>query len=292
MIVTLLLPLILAFIMFSLGLGLNSKDFTQVLKFPKAFFMGLTNQLILLPIVVFALISIFEFGKELAVGMMILAFSPGGVTTNVLTRMVQGNVPLSISMTAVTSLLSIITVPIMISITVRHFMGADAPEIDITKLGVQMFLITGLPVILGMVFTKLSPARVEKIAPACSKVSMSLFVFIMFAALAKNWEMVLSNLPKLGPALVVLNLALLAIGLLTSKLAKLDKKDGFTIAIETGIQNGTLGVAVGVLIAANVAGSVTLPPTTVPSAVYGITMYVVSLPILLWLRKSLKTAGI
>ena len=288
MIVTILLPLILAFIMFSLGLGLKSKDFTQVLQFPKAFFTGLTNQLILLPIVAFALITVFGFGGELAVGMMILAFSPGGVTTNVLTRMVKGNVPLSISMTAVTSLLSIITVPIMLSIVVRYFMGADAPQINITKLGVQMFLITGLPVLLGMALTKLSPSSVEKIASACSKVSMRLYVLIILAALAKNWEMVWSNLPTLGPALVMLNLLLLGIGLLTSKLVGLDKKDCFTIAIETGIQNGTVGIAVGVLIAANVAGSVALPPITVPAAVYGITMYVVSLPILLWLRRALN----
>ena len=113
-------------------------------------------------------------------------------------------------------------------------------------------------------------------------------MLIILAALAKNWEMVWSNLPTLGPALVMLNLLLLGIGLLTSKLVGLDKKDCFTIAIETGIQNGTVGIAVGVLIAANVAGSVALPPITVPAAVYGITMYVVSLPILLWLRRSLN----
>ena len=209
------------------------------------------------------------------------------MTTNVLTRMVGGNVPLSISMTAVTSLLAIITVPVMIAMAVLHFMGADAPQVNITKLGVQMFLITALPVLLGMVLTRLAPALVDKIAQPFAKVSMALFVLIILAALAKNWEVVWTNLPTLGPALVLLNLLLLAIGIFSSKLAGLDKRDGYTIAIETGIQNGTLGIAVGTLIAVNVAEGVNLPPTTVPSAVYGITMYVVSVPILLWLRKSL-----
>jgi BASS family bile acid:Na+ symporter len=292
MIVTILLPLILAFIMFSLGLGLKGSDFSQVLQFPKAFATGLVNQLVLLPVLAFILVSVFQLGGELAVGVMILAFSPGGVTTNILTRMVQGNVPLSISMTAFTSLLSILTVPIFISLAVVHFMGDDAPPIDIAKLGVQMFLITALPVLLGMLFTKLSPVLTAKISPFCSKASILLFVLMILAALAKNWDVVWSNMPLLGPVLVVLNLSLLAIGFSTARLVGLNKRDGYTIAIETGIQNGTLGIAVGVLIAANVADGVVLPPTTVPSAVYGITMYVISMPILLWLRGSLSQSEV
>ena len=289
MLVSIILPLILAFIMFSLGLGLKARDFTQILKFPKAFAMGLTNQLLLLPVITFALISIFGYSGELAVGIMILAFSPGGVTTNVLTRIVHGNVPLSISMTGVTSLLSIVTVPLMVSMVVLHFMGSDAPDINITKLGLQMFFITALPVLLGMLTTKLMPALVEKISGIFSKLSMSLFVIIVLAAIAKNWDVVWSNLPTLGPMLALLNILLLSIGYISAKFVGLDRSDGFTIAIETGIQNGTLAIAVGTLITVNLTAGVDLPPITVPAAVYAVTMYVISMPTLWWLRRQLAS---
>lgn len=285
MLVSVLLPLILAFIMFSLGLGLRGVDFARVLQFPKAFCVGLFNQLLLLPLIAFALVKLFGLKGELAVGMMILAFCPGGVTTNVLTRLVRGNVPLSISMTGVTSLLSILTVPFLVALSMNHFMAENAPALNITKLGISMFLITALPVLLGMLLTMLAPQLSEKIARPFSKIALGLFVFIIIAALAKNWQVVWDNLPTLGPALVALNLCLLALGFLSSKLLGLDQKDAATIAIESGIQNGTLGIAVGALIATGLGASATLPPATVPAAVYGITMYLVSLPILLWFRK-------
>ena len=283
MIVKVALPIILAFIMFSLGLGLRGKDFSNVLKYPKAFGMGLFNQLLLLPLIAFGLVSAFGLEGEIAVGMMILAFCPGGVTTNVLTRIANGHVPLSISLTAVTSLLSILTVPILVALSVKYYMGAAGPDVHMTRLGIQMFLITAVPVMLGMLLTRVNPALVEKVSGAFGRLAVIFFVLIVLAALAKNWEVVWTNLPRLGPGLVTLNLVLLAVGFFTSKMVKLNKKDSATIAIESGIQNGTLGIAVGALIAG--AGSENLPPTTVPAAVYGITMYVVSLPIVFWLRK-------
>ena len=132
MLVSVALPLILAFIMFSLGLGLTGKDFSQILKFPKAFAIGLLNQLLLLPLIAFTLIKVFALEGELAVGVFILALCPGGVTTNVLTRMIGGNVALSISMTAITSLLAILTTPVLVAMAVSLFMGTDAPEVNIT----------------------------------------------------------------------------------------------------------------------------------------------------------------
>lgn len=287
MIVKIALPLILAFIMFSLGLGLKGKDFTQIFKFPKAFGMGIFNQLLLLPLIAFVITLAFHISGELAVGLMILAFCPGGVTTNMLTRLANGNVSLSISLTAVVSLLSILTVPLLVAFTVNHFMGTDAPEVNITKLGLQMFLITAVPVLLGMLLTRLKPILVEAIAGVFTKIASALFVLIILAALAKNWEVVWNNLPTLGPALVTLNIALLLVGFFTSKAIKLNRKDASTIAIESGIQNGTLGIAVGALIA--VGSTETLPPTTVPAAVYGITMYVVSMPFIFWIRKGNQT---
>ncbi|MEM1293806.1 MAG: bile acid:sodium symporter family protein [Verrucomicrobiota bacterium] len=283
MIVNVILPIILGVIMFSLGLGLRGKDFSQVLQFPKAFGTGLVNQLVLLPLIGFGITLAFQLKAEIAVGMMILTFCPGGVTTNVLTRLVKGNVPLSISLTAITSLLSILTVPFLVALVTKHFMGADAPDVNIAKLGIQMFLITAVPVFLGMLLTRAAPGLVEKISGPFSKIGLVLFVLIVLAALAKNWEVVWTNLPTLGPALIVLNVVLLIVGILTSKAVRLGPRDASTIAIESGIQNGTLGIAVGTLIA---VGSVeNLPPTTVPAAVYGITMYLVSMPFIFWRRK-------
>jgi len=283
MIVKILLPLILAFIMFSLGLGLKGRDFAGVVKFPKAFGMGLFNQLILVPLVAFAIVIMFKPVPELAVGIMILSLCPGGVTSNVLTRLAYGNTPLSISMTAIVSLISIISVPIFVALSVNHFMGVDGPEVDVTKLGLQMFLLTAVPVGLGMLLTQTAPKLVQKSAKAISQVALVLFVFMIIAALAKNREVFFSNLPTLGPALILLNVILLAMGLLTAKLARLDLRDASTIAIESGIQNGTLAIAVGALIAAS--GTDTLPPITVPAAVYGITMYLVSVPFVIWRRR-------
>lgn len=286
MIVSVALPLILAFIMFSLGLGLRVDDFKRVAKFPKAFGTGLINQLIFLPLVAFGIASLFVKSPELAVGVMILAFCPGGVTSNVLTRLARGNTPLSISLTAITSLVSIITVPILVSFAVRHFLGNDAPEVDVTGLGIKMFLLTAVPVFLGMWLTAAKPEFASRISGAVSKIALGLFIFIIIAAIAKNRVVFFGNLPTLGPALVLLNIVMLAIGLLSSRLVKLDHGEGTSISLESGVQNGTLGIAVGAMIA--VGATESLPPTTVPSAVYGITMYLVSLPFVLWRRGAKK----
>jgi BASS family bile acid:Na+ symporter len=282
-IVNLALPLILAFIMFSLGLGLRKADFERVLKYPAAFGLGLSNQVILLPLVAFALAYAFSLPPIFAVGLMILAFCPGGVTSNVLAKLAGGNAPLSISLTAVTSLLSIITVPILVALSVKHFMGESGPQVNVTKLGVTMFLITAVPVAIGMLLTAKSAAFVETIAPGVSRVALVLFLLIIAAALAKNWEVFSSNLGMLGPAAVLLNLLLLTAGLASAKLIGLERADATTISIESGVQNGTLAIAVGSIVI-GVEGQ-TLPPATVPAVVYSITMYLVCVPFMLWRRR-------
>tara|TARA_B100001093_G_scaffold511551_1_gene579678 strand:- start:16597 stop:17460 length:864 start_codon:yes stop_codon:yes gene_type:complete len=286
MLVKVALPLILAFIMFSLGVGLRVSDFTRVIKFPKAFGTGLFNQLILLPLIAFGIVTAFKISPELAVSIMILAFCPGGVTSNVLTRLANGNTPLSISLTAVTSLLSIITVPILVAVSVKHFMGEYEAQINVTSLGIKMFLLTGVPVGLGMFLKARAPGVVEKISRMVSRIAIVLFVLIIIAALAANRVVVFGNLAALGPALILLNIGMLGLGLASSRLLNLETKDATTISLESGVQNGTLGIAVGAMIAANSSDS--LPPTTIASAVYGITMYVVSLPFVLWRRMAVK----
>jgi BASS family bile acid:Na+ symporter len=283
MIVKVLLPLILAFIMFSLGLGLRGRDFSRVLKFPVAFGVGLLNQVVLLPLVALGLAHAFGLSEMFAVGLMILALCPGGVTSNLLAKLAGGNAPLSISLTAITSLLSILTVPLLVAFSVNHFMGADGPPVDVTRLGLTMFLITAVPVAIGMALTAKSPALVEKIAPGVSRAAGVLFVVIIVAALAKNWGVFSSNLGALGPVAVLLSVVMLGLGLASAKVLRLDNRDATTISIECGVQNGTLAIAIGSIVAA-VEGQV-LPPATVPAAVYSITMYFVCVPFVLWRRR-------
>ena len=283
MLVSVALPLILAFIMFSLGLGLRKRDFTRVARFPKAFGIGLGNQLILLPFVALGITVQLQVSPELAVGVMILSFCPGGVTSNVLARIARGNTPLSISLTAVMSLVSIVTVPLLVAASVSHFMGDEAPPVNVAGLGIKMFLLTAVPVLLGMWLTAAKPQLVERISGTISRIALILFCFIIVAALVKNRVVFFGNLPTLGPALIILNIAMLGLGVVTSRMGRLDREDATTISLESGVQNGTLGIAVGAMIALD--SSETLPPTTVPSAVYGITMYLVSLPFVFW-RKS------
>ncbi|QTN30787.1 bile acid:sodium symporter family protein [Akkermansiaceae bacterium] len=283
MIVKIGLPLILAFIMFSLGLGLRKTDFTRILRYPRAFLTGAACQLLLLPAFAFGLVTAFSFPPDIAVGVMILSFCPGGVTSNVLTRLSNGNTPLSISLTAVTSLAAIVTVPVLVALSVGHFMGKDAPDVDILALGMTMFLITAVPVALGMLVTALAPQLVAGISGAVSRTAMILFFVIIVAALASNWAVFSGNLPNLGPALVLLNIGMLAIGLAASRVMGLGSEDASTVSIEAGVQNGTLGIAVGSLVA--LGSSEALPPTTVPSAVYSIIMYLVTIPFVVWRRR-------
>ena len=282
MIVKILLPIILAFIMFSLGLGLKVSDFTRVLKFPIAFGAGLLNQVVLLPVIALALAHAFGLSDVFAVGLIILALCPGGVTSNILAKMAEGNAPLSISLTAVTSLLSTITVPLILAFSVNYFMGNAAPPVDMTLLGLTMFLITAVPVAIGMVLTVKFPTLVDKIAPKVSRTAVGLFVIIIVAALAKNWEVFSSNLGTLGPIAVLLNVVMLLLGLVSAKALRLDKRDATTISIESGVQNGTLAITVAGIIA-GVDGEI-LPPEALPAAVYSITMYFVCVPFVFWRR--------
>ena len=278
---TLFLPLSLAIIMFSLGLGLTIADFKRVLTEPKAFAVGALSQVLILPVIALAVATLFNLPGELAVGLMILSFSPGGVTTNILTKLAKGDVALSITLTGAISLLSMVTVPLLVVWSVVHFMGSSAPEVNISKLAISMFAITAVPVLLGVLIRHFASGFAIKSEPVFSKIATGLFVVIVIAALAVNWDLFVASLPTLGPAVITLNIVLLIIGWLLARGAALSISQAKTIAIETGIQNSTLGITVGSLIAEQASG---LPPFSLPSALYGILMYGVSIPVIMWMR--------
>lgn len=286
------LPLSLAFIMLSLGLGLTVDDFARVFRRPRALAAGFLSQVVALPLIAFGLIALMGQGlsQELKVGMMILAFCPGGVTSNIMTRLARGDVALSVSLTAVVSLLSVVTVPLLTAWAVGRFLAPGltdgpvvlkAPSVDVTSLGLAMFAITAVPVALGVTLRRAFPNIVMRAEPVVSTIATVLFVVIVVGALAANWSLFAANVVTLGPLAVALNVVTLAIGYAIARVLSLDASGRAALAIEAGVQNATLGITVGSLIAEAAAG---LPPFSLPSGVYGITMYVVTLPFVWWMR--------
>ena len=266
------LPLSLAYIMFSLGLGLKVSDFGLILSEPKAFAVGLGNQMVVLPLAGFGIASIFDLSGEMAVGLMILACCPGGVTSNILTKLAGGDTALSISYTAVVSVVSVITLPLIVGLSMDHFMGTASPNIEIFELGVTMFLLTTVPVMIGMLIRRYSETFADGIEPLSGKIAAVLFIIIVIAAIASEFDTLMENIGALGPAVVILNILMLGIGWKSATVLDLENNQATTVSIESGIQNATVGITVGGLILAPEAGA-TLSVLSLPSGVYGVMLY-------------------
>lgn len=275
------LPVSLAIIMLSLGIGLEAADFRRVISRRYPFAIGAVCQVVLLPVAAFATVKVFALPPAIAVGFMLLSFCPGGVTSNILSKLAKADVALSVSLTAVISLLSIVTVPVLAAWSIDHFMAEDAPEVSISGLALAMFLITTLPVAIGVGLRHFATGLADRIDGPLSKLATILFVLIVIAALAGNWQLFVDNLGIMGAGLISLNLALLLIGLGLARAAKLSWNEAKTISIETGIQNSTLGITLAALITGTESG---FSPLALPSAVYGITMYAVAIPFIAWYR--------
>ena len=282
MIIDIFLPLSLVFIMFTLGIGLTIEDFKNILREPKVFGLGIINQIILLPIIAFAIVSIIKLPSEMAVGMMILACCPGGVTSNMITKLAKGDTALSISYTAVASIVTVITLPLIVGFSMQHFMGSDAPSINILSLGLTMFFITTLPVTIGLYINTKYSTITTSFLPVANKISTVLFIIIVIGALASEWDTFINNLNTLGPAILTLITIMLLIGYNSAIWFSMNKKKAITIAIESGIQNATVGITIGNLILSEGTG---LSILSLPSGVYGILMYLICLPFVFWFLK-------
>ena len=282
MIIDIILPLSLVFIMFTLGAGLTIEDFKNIVREPKAFGVGIINQMIILPIVAFFILFFIKLPDEMAVGIMILACCPGGVTSNIITKLAKGDTALSISYTAVASIVSVITLPLIVGFSIQYFLGSNEPTINIFSLGLTMFFITTIPVTLGLyINTKYNYITVRFISIA-NKISTILFIIIVIGALASEWDLFIENLYTLAPAIITLIVIMLFIGYRSALWFGISKNKAITISIESGIQNATVGITIGSLILNQGAG---LSVLSLPSGVYGILMYLVSLPILFWFIK-------
>ena len=204
MIIDIILPLSLLFIMFSLGLSLTMKDFVNVVYSPKVFLVGLINQMIILPLVTFIIISIFILEPKLSVGMMILACCPGGVTSNILTKLAKGDTALSISYTAIVSILTVISLPLIVGFSMEYFLGSNAPQISIFSLSITMFILTTVPVAAGLYLNKYYNKFSTSFSRISNKISTFLFILIVIGALASEWKVFINNIFVLGPSIVIL----------------------------------------------------------------------------------------
>ena len=278
-IVTKIAPIALALIMLALGLGLTGQDFLRVLKQPKDFIVGLICQLILLPVIAFVLIKIFNTPLELALGVMIIAAAPGGVTSNVLTKFANGDVALSVSLTAIISLISIISVPFIV------FMSADLLEIsniskEISMIGIsmKMFLVVTLPVLLGMVIRKFATNFITSKTQMIQRISIILFVIVFAAIWVEEWENIISYIAQAGAITLVLNIVMMIIGYYVAKFLASGVAQRKCISLECGLQNGTLAV----FVASQLFSDITF---LVPTAAYALIMFVTSILFVLFVRK-------
>lgn len=275
----LFLPLALAIIMFGMGLSLTPNDFKRILIYPKAVAIGLINQLLLLPMIAFGLIWIFGLQAELAVGVMILAACPGGATSNLITHLAKGDSALSITLTGFSSLITVLTIPFVVNFSLNYFMpGGEVQQLNVLGTVISVIFITVIPVVIGMIILRKSPALAEKLDKPFRKISVIFFVVIVLAAIVKERDNIVQYFMEAGPVALTLNVCTLAVGYYSGRLFGLTKKQCTTVSIESGIQNGTLGITVAATLLMN-------PAMTIPSVIYGLLMFGTAGLIIAWGNK-------
>ena len=274
------LPLALAFIMLALGLGLTFDDFVRVARHPRDFAVGAVSQVLVLPMVAFLLASIWPMAPELALGLMIIAAAPGGVTSNLLTAFARGDVALSISLTAVVSLLSVITIPFVVVFAYGHFIGEQAvQDITVADTATSVFLIVTIPVLAGLLVRRFAENFALHVERSARTVSTVLFVLVLAGAIYQERSNLVSYYAQAGLATFALNVMMMAIAYLLARSFASGAKQRTAIAMECGLQNGTLAIAIAVLLFDG--GLATVPATT-----YSLTMFVTALIYVALLRRT------
>ena len=278
-VVTKIAPIALALIMLTLGLGLTTSDFTRVIKQPKDFLVGLICQVILLPIIAFVLIKILNVQPALALGVMIIAAAPGGVTSNILTKFANGDVALSVSLTAIISLLSILTVPFIV-IQSADLLNINyiTQQISMSGISIKMFLVVTLPVLIGMLIRKLANEFIITRTALIEKISLILFIVVFISIWIEEWENIITYLSKAGIITLILNMTMMTLGFYIAKIFASGIAQRKCISLECGLQNGTLAVFVSTQLFDDVI-------YLIPTASYALIMFVTSIIFVLLLRK-------
>jgi BASS family bile acid:Na+ symporter len=278
-IVTKIAPICLALIMLGLGLGLSLKDFTRILRTPKDFFVGFFSQLVILPIVALCVALILDLPTSIAIGLMIIAAAPGGVTSNVLTKFANGDVALSISLTAVISLLSIISVPFIVINSANFFGVSITADISMTGIAMKMALVVTVPVIIGMIIRGLAENFISSKINIINKITGWLFIIVFAAIWIEEKDNIFNYLAQAGLAVLILNIVMMMLGFFIAKKFVSGVAQQKCIALECGLQNGTLAVFVATLIFDDIS-------YVVPTAAYALTMYITGFIFIYILRKS------
>ena len=273
------LPLSLAFIMFSVGLELSTADFKRVAVQPKGFTIGIISQMLFLPMVAFGLLSVWPLEPELAVGVMIIAACPGGVTSNLLTYLARGDTALSTSLTAIISLLAVVTLPFIVSFSITYFMDAtDAPRFSIGKTILGVFVITTVPVIMGMFVKKASPGFAKKFERSARIIASIIFLVIIISAVFAEKKNIIEYFKQAGTLTLVLNLVMMALATGLSKLGSLGDRQQIAITLECGLQNGTLAIFVAATLIEN-------KTMMVPGGIYSLLMFASAIVYLFFIKR-------
>jgi BASS family bile acid:Na+ symporter len=270
-----LLPLALAFIMFAVGVTLVPADFARLLREPRAVVAGLIGQLVLLPLFAWGLALTWSLPPEMAVGLVILGACPGGASSALITHLARGTAALSVTLTAITSVVALASMPIVVQLALQVFLG-DRSEIEfsITRLVRGVFVITTVPVAAGMLLRAWRPGLVARSHAALGRIATTLFVLIVIATFVSQREALLANLSSVGPAAASLNVAVMLTGVALGFAFRLDRRDAIAIASECGLQNAALGI----FVATALLGAA---PLAVPSVVYALLMNVGAV-VLIW----------
>ena len=271
-------PICLAIIMFGLGLGLTTSDFTRVVKNPKDFFVGFISQVILLPFVALILISIITLPIEIALGVMIIAAAPGGVTSNILTKFADGDVALSVTLTAIVSLLSVFTVPLIV-FNSANFLGIEIfKEISMANISIKMFFVVTMPVVLGMIVRNLMTKFIISKTLLIQRLSVILFLIVFISIWVQEWDRIISFITRAGLIALILNLVMILFGYYIAKFWTSGIAQRKCISLECGLQNGTLAV----FVASQLFDDIIF---MVPTAAYALVMFVTSIVFVLIVRK-------
>jgi len=279
-IATKLAPIGLALIMLGLGMSLTFQDFIRVAKIPKDFLVGIICQLVLLPIIALSIALLLNLHAELAVGLMLIACAPGGVTSNVLTKFANGDVALSITLTAVVSLISIISVPFIMFTSIDFFEIGIVKEISMTGIALKMFLVVTVPVIIGMIIRHFAKNFVDNQASLIQKISVILFMLVFAAIYIEEWDNIIAYFAQAGLPALLLNILMMILGFYIAKYFASGIKQQRCISIECGLQNGTLALFVGTQIFGE-----SITTFIVPTAAYALIMMMTSVIFIFILRK-------
>ena len=270
------LPISLAIIMFGMGLSLVTDDFVRLFAYPKAILIGLCNQLLLLPLIGFAIVALFDLNPSMAIGLMIISVCPGGPTSNLITQVSRGNIGLSVTLTALASLITVFTIPILLSKAIAYFTGNTGViiQLPILETMVQILVITIIPISIGMMIRKQKEAFALSMEKPMRTASTVLFVIIFLVIIIANKDNLVQAMKEVGLATLLLNLLTMGLGFLTAKLFGIAGNSQITITIESGIQNGTLAFVIATTILNNFEMGL-------PAGAYSIWMFITG-GLLMW----------